>query len=138
MTSSEILDYITNFKKFEQIQKEFNIFIINFTMPNFQKEEESKMEIFFSNLKIVQDRLKLVFFIEIPNYEYKELTAFLSRIITFLILYDIEFCKVFLIFKFHKSEISDEMLNLYTLAWIRSVPVSIGGIIVYIFNSFET
>lgn len=123
-----------NDNKLEQIQNEFNISNINFMLPTFKREDE--IESFFKLLKFYQEKLKLVFFIEIQNLENKEITSALSSMISFLILHEIDLSEVFLIFDFDKSGINDEILKIYTLAWIRSIPVILGGIIVHFFLLF--
>ena len=104
-------------------------------LPVFKTEEE--IERLFKILKFYQEKLKLVFFIEIPNLENKEITSALSKMISLLILYEIDLSEVFLIFDFDKSGINDEILKIYNLAWIRSIPVILGGIIVHFFYNFE-
>ena len=104
-------------------------------LPVFKTEEE--IERLFKILKFYQEKLKLVFFIEIPNLENKEITSALSKMISLLILYEIDLSEVFLIFDFDKSGINDEILKIYNLAWIRSIPVILGGIIVHFFYNFD-
>lgn len=78
-----------------------------------------------------------MFFIEIQNFENKAITSALSSMISFLTLYNIELSEVFLIFDFDKFGINDEIFKIYTLAWTRSIPAIIGGMIVYFFNNFN-
>ena len=98
-------------------------------LPAFKTEDE--IESFFKLLKFYQEKLKFVFFIEIQNLENKEITSALSSMISFFFLQEIDLSEVFLIFDFDKSGINDEILKIYTLAWIRSIPVILGGIIVH-------
>ena len=104
-------------------------------LPVFKTEEE--IERLFKILKFYQEKLKLVFFIEIPNLENKEITSALSSMISFFFLQEIDLSEVFLIFDFDKSGINDEILKIYNLAWIRSIPVILGGIIVHFFYNFD-
>jgi len=92
------------------------------------------------NCKIFQKTFELILLFELKVDDNQKdfpgltsnLTIQLSKLISLLIIHEIDNSSVFLVLTMilERSQNYSEFLNFDVLVWIRSIPISIGGIIV--------
>jgi len=97
-------------------------------------QNDFQLQNFVKNCYFMQKKLKKTLLLEIQNDQNSNIDVKkrISKIVFYLTCEEIDLNEIFFIFKIRNFD-SEEDLNQNIMTWIRSIPISIGGILVLCF-----